>query len=102
MKKKLNKIRAKNTFFYINYLIHFQVTETLDTNISADQEEVVDSETTVSLLSSVSTPKPRASQKSKTADPILEKAQNNIHTADDKRGNKYSSFGEHIAYKLSK
>lgn len=46
--------------------------------------------------------KPRASKKSKTADPILEKAQNIILEAGEKRRNEFAGFAEHIANKLSK
>ncbi|XP_050508389.1 uncharacterized protein LOC126885710 [Diabrotica virgifera virgifera] len=103
------------------------VTKTSDTYISPDQEdifleeEVVDSETTDSLRSSVFTPKPRASKRS-NADPILGKAQDilsnfgnetrNYPILDNAQSissnfvnetrNEYASFGEHIANKLRK
>lgn len=80
--------------------MHFQVTEIPDTDNSADQEEYVDSETSDSLLSSHPTTKARVSKK--TADPILGRAQEIIRNAGERRRNEYSSFGEHIANKLSK
>ncbi|KAG5895813.1 hypothetical protein JTB14_028517 [Gonioctena quinquepunctata] len=79
-----------------------QVTEIPDTDNSADQEEYVDSETSDSLLSSHPTPKARVSESTKTADPILGRAQQIIRYAGEKRRNEYSGFGEHIANKLSK
>ncbi|CAK1601021.1 unnamed protein product [Parnassius mnemosyne] len=75
-------------------------TEAQETSSIADQEVL--SETTDSLLCSVPSPKPRASKKSKTADPILEKAQNIILEAGEKRRNEFAGFAEHIANKLSK
>ncbi|CAG4959562.1 unnamed protein product [Parnassius apollo] len=70
-------------------------TEAQETSSIADQEVL--SETTDSLLSSVSSPKPHASKKSKTADPILEKAQNIILETSEKRRNEFAGFAEHIA-----
>ncbi|XP_072391850.1 uncharacterized protein [Diabrotica undecimpunctata] len=79
-----------------------QVTETQDSNISSDQEEVVDSETIDPLRSSVPSPKPRTSKRSYTTDPILEKAQNLLSNFGKEMKNEYASFGEHIANKLRK
>ncbi|XP_072391856.1 uncharacterized protein [Diabrotica undecimpunctata] len=78
------------------------VTETQDSNISSDQEEVVDSETIDPLRSSVPSPKPRTSKRSYTTDPILEKAQNLLSNFGKEMKNEYASFGEHIANKLRK
>ncbi|CAH1100724.1 unnamed protein product [Psylliodes chrysocephalus] len=77
-------------------------TEILDNDISADHEEDVDPETTDSLQSLHPAPKPRVSKRSKTADLILERAQNILHDAGEKRKNEYAAFGEHVANKLSK
>lgn len=83
--------------------MYFQVTEILDTENTADQGEYVDSETTDSLLSLPLAPKARVSKRSKTVDPILERAQRIICDAGEKKArNEYSAFGEHIANKLSK
>ncbi|XP_072391853.1 uncharacterized protein [Diabrotica undecimpunctata] len=79
-----------------------EVTETQDSNISSDQEEVVDSETIDPLRSSVPSPKPRTSKRSYTTDPILEKAQNLLSNFGKEMKNEYASFGEHIANKLRK
>lgn len=80
--------------------MHFQV-ETAGTDISAGPEEVVNSETTDSLGTKDTSSKPRA-KRSKTTDPLLEKAQNIIRDAGEKKRNEYAGFGEHIANKLSK
>lgn len=85
---------------YIKYFLHFQETEALDTDVSSDRE--VHLETKYSMPSSVPAPKLRASKKSKTEDHTLEKAQNIILQAGEKRRNEFAGFGEHIANKLSK
>ncbi|KAI5652148.1 alcohol dehydrogenase transcription factor myb/SANT-like domain-containing protein [Phthorimaea operculella] len=75
--------------------------EYADTDIRAGPEEVVDSATTDSLETITTSSKPRG-KRSKTTDPLLEKAENIIRDAGGKKRNEYASFGEHIANKLSK
>ncbi|XP_047524442.1 uncharacterized protein LOC125062505 [Pieris napi] len=75
-------------------------TETTHTDINADPREFVELETTGSLDAVDTTPKPRT-KRSKTTDPLLEKAQNIIRDAGEKK-NEYAAFGEHVANKMSK
>lgn len=69
--------------------MHLQVTGATDTDISADPHEVVESETTDSLEAVDTTPKPRtkSSKRSKTRDPLLEKAENILRDAGVKNMN---------------
>lgn len=76
--------------------------ETLNTDISGDQEDSMNSETIDTLQSLRPAEKPHVSKRSKTVYIILERTQNLISELGEKRRNEYAGFGEHIANKLSK